>query len=302
MIFSVPRRVSFFEKPAKLVPTMCFILCFAGQASFSYAASVFKVSNGSHSTYIGGTLHLLSADDYPLPAAYQLAYDSATTLVFETDLDTLESAEFSRKMVTALTYSDGRTLADDLAPATLSRLSEHLHSRGLSLSRFTTFKASLMSITLSMIELQMMGLTSEGVDKYFFNQGKSDHKTISWLESPQEQLAFITQMGQGNEDAFIQYTLDDVATLPNLLPALKSSWKIGDLDALYNNSMSEFAAQYPDVFDTLLTDRNHNWMDFLVKSLATPEIEFVLVGALHLPGESGILSLLKQRGFTVEKL
>ena len=268
----------------------------------TYGASVFKVTNGNNVLYIGGTLHVLSEQDYPLPSEYTQAYQASDTLVFETDLATLKSAEFSQTMLTSLTYHDGRTLADDLSSSTLNKLTTHLKSRGLSITRFMSYKPALMSITLSMIELQMMGFTHEGVDQHFFNQADADNKTIKWLETPQQQLAFIAHMGSGNEDEFIQYSLDDIETLPNILPSLKNSWKTGDLTSLYEQTLSDFATQYPDVFDDLLTKRNQNWMKFLVDSLSTPETEFVLVGALHLPGTTGVLHLLEQQGFSVKKL
>ena len=205
-------------------------------------------------------------------------------------------------MMDKLTYTSGNSLADELSEKTIANLSAHMEARGLSLSNFMMYKPAFLSITLSMIELQIMGLTSEGVDKYFFNRGKNDDKTILWLESPEQQLSFIQQMGNGDEDAFIQYTLEDVETLPEVLPKLKSSWKAGDLDTMYEESMADFKSEYPDIFDTLLSSRNKAWMQFLVKALATKPTEFVLVGALHLPGELGVLNMLEQQGFKVEKV
>ncbi|MDO6568677.1 TraB/GumN family protein [Alteromonas sp. 1_MG-2023] len=288
--------------PRTVSLTLLLTSCFVGLITPAFSASVFKVSNGENNLYIGGTLHLLSKSDYPLPDAYDKAYQQSETLVFETDLAALESQEFAQAMMNKLTYKDGKTLANDLSEATLNNLSTHMEARGLTLSRFMTFKPAFLSITLSMIELQMMGLTSEGVDKYYFNRGTSDDKSIVWLESPEEQLSFIEQMGKGNEDAFIQYTLDDVETLPELLPVLKNSWKEGDLESMYAESMADFQTEYPDIFDTLLSARNKNWMHFLVDALQTAPTEFVLVGALHLPGDSGVLAMLEKQGFKVEKV
>ena len=276
--------------------------CVVGLTTPAFSASVFKVSNGENTLYIGGTLHLLSESDYPLPTPYKMAYQQSQTLVFETDLDALESQAFGQSMMKQMTYSNGKTLANDLSKKTIANLSEHMEARGLSLSNFMMYKPAFLSITLSMIELQIMGLTSEGVDKYFFNRGKDDNKTILWLESPEQQLSFIQQMGKGDEDAFIQYTLEDIETLPQALPKLKSNWKEGDIEQMYEDSMADFESEYPDVFNTLLTSRNKEWMDFLIGALATEPTEFVLVGALHLPGEFGVLSMLEQHGFNVEKV
>ncbi|MBQ4831409.1 TraB/GumN family protein [Alteromonas sp. MMG017] len=276
--------------------------CVVGLTTPAFSASVFKVSNGENTLYIGGTLHLLSESDYPLPNAYDTAYQQSETLVFETDLDALETQEFAQSMMKKLTYTQGNSLADDLSEKTIANLSAHMEARGLSLSNFMMYKPAFLSITLSMIELQIMGLTSEGVDKHFFNRGKNDNKTILWLESPEQQLSFIQKMGNGDEDAFIQYTLEDVETLPQVLPKMKSSWKAGDIDKMYEESMADFKSEYPDIFDTLLSSRNKSWMQFLVEALATKSTEFVLVGALHLPGELGVLNMLEQQGFSVEKV
>lgn len=276
--------------------------CVVGLTTPAFSASVFKVSNGENTLYIGGTLHLLSESDYPLPNAYDTAYQHSETLVFETDLDALETQEFAQSMMKKLTYTQGNSLADDLSEKTIANLSAHMEARGLSLSNFMMYKPAFLSITLSMIELQIMGLTSEGVDKHFFNRGKNDNKTILWLESPEQQLSFIQKMGNGDEDAFIQYTLEDIETLPQVLPKMKSSWKAGDIDKMYEESMADFKSEYPDIFDTLLSSRNKSWMQFLVEALATKSTEFVLVGALHLPGELGVLNMLEQQGFSVEKV
>lgn len=266
------------------------------------AASVFKVSKEGNHLYIGGTLHLLSEDDYPLPVQYQSAYEKSQLIVFETDLAALSSEEFSKAMLNALTYKDGKTLKDTLAPETLKALSQHLETRGLNLSQFITYKPALMSMTLSMIELQQMGLTSEGVDKYFHQLARLDEKPVAWLESPEQQISFIAHMGSDNPNAFMRYSLNDLTTLPTLLPVLKESWKSGNLERMYNESLVDFKAEYPDVFSTIITHRNTAWLRDIESYLATPETEFVLVGALHLPGEVGLLQKLTARGYTVSQV
>ena len=71
---------------------------------------------------------------------------------------------------------------------------------------------------------------------------------------------------------------------------------------MYNESLADFAKQYPNVFDTLITQRNNAWMRDLNHYLASPEVEFVLVGALHLPGNVGVLNQLREQGYEVEKV
>ena len=66
--------------------------------------------------------------------------------------------------------------------------------------------------------------------------------------------------------------------------------------------MQEFEASFPKVFNTLLTQRNQNWLPMLTGMLSTPETEFVLVGTMHLAGAKSVLSLLEKRGYSVQQL
>ena len=58
----------------------------------------------------------------------------------------------------------------------------------------------------------------------------------------------------------------------------------------------------PAMYQALVTDRNHHWMRVLPALTDNEGIEFVMVGAMHLACEEGLLSLLNQQGFKVEQL
>lgn len=50
------------------------------------AAPVWQVTQGNNTFYLGGTIHVLSQEDYPLPASFELAYGASEMLFFETDV------------------------------------------------------------------------------------------------------------------------------------------------------------------------------------------------------------------------
>ncbi|QJR82192.1 TraB/GumN family protein [Alteromonas pelagimontana] len=281
-----------------------FILsaCAAALATSVQAASVWKVENGSNTLYLGGTLHILSPSDYPLPAPYEEAYKEADTLVFETDIGALTSPEFAEKSASLLTYSGTKTLKDNINDKTLAALAEHLKSRGVPLERFMKLKPALVGISLSLMEYQRIGLTSQGVDNYFYTKGMGEGKTLDWFETPEDQLGFIVKLGEGEEDAYIQYTLDDLEKMPGMVGEMKEDWRKGDMASLYVNNIEEIVAEYPSIYENLLTERNTNWLPKLKALMATPETEFVLVGTLHMPGKDGVLDLLKREGYTITQL
>jgi hypothetical protein len=57
--------------------------------------------------------------------------------------------------------------------------------------------------------------------------------------------------------------------------------------------------QTPDIYEALLVERNKAWLMKIEAMLQTPELEYVLVGALHLAGPDSLLSMLRQRGYSV---
>ena len=218
-----------------------------------YSASVWKVTQGERTLYIGGTLHLLSPNDFPLPDAYAEAYNEASKLVFETDIAGLNSPAFQQDTLSLLTYQDGTQLSDVLSPDTYEALASHLASRDLSIDAFASYTPALVSVTLSIVELRNLGLTSQGVDEFYYFKAMMDNKQLDWFETPQQQLTFIQSMGDGDEDQIIRYALEDVKKIKESIGDLKVFWREGDMNAMEETSMKEFEASFPDVFNTLLT-------------------------------------------------
>lgn len=266
------------------------------------AASVWKVSNDQHSLYIGGTIHVLTPKDYPLAKEYDLAYQAADKVIFETDMEAVSSPEFGQKMMDQMMYSDGTTINKVLQPDTYKALAIHLSSRQIPMQAFASHKPSLLAISLTFIELQAMGYTSEGVDMFFANMAKDEGKEQGWLETPDEQLAFIAKLGGDDPNAMIEYTLKDIKKMPEMFAKLHSTWLAGDMQGMADVGITPFKADYPDIYQDLLVTRNNNWFPKIVSMLNDQPIEFILVGALHLAGPDSVLAQLKAKGYEIEKL
>lgn len=273
-----------------------------GVSGVSQAASVWKISSSQHTAYIGGTIHVLAKEDYPLPKEYDQAFKQADSIVFETDLTEVSSPAFGQKLMSQMMLPAGTTIESLLKPDTYEALKKHLSTRGIPLQNFASFKPSMLAITLSMVELQMLGLTSEGVDLYYSNLAKKHGKQSLWLESPDEQISFLMNMGQGDEDSMIEYTLRDLKKMPTMINQLRDAWRSGDMQAMADVGIKDFVADYPEIYQDLLVKRNNNWIPEIEKMLNDKPIEFILVGALHLAGPDSVLSKLRNKGYKVEKL
>jgi uncharacterized protein YbaP (TraB family) len=73
---------------------------------------------------------------------------------------------------------------------------------------------------------------------------------------------------------------------------------LAKIEALFIADMKD----YPELYASMLADRNRRWIPQIETLLKTPEVEFVLVGVAHAAGDDGVLKLLEAQGYTVEQV
>lgn len=263
--------------------------------------SVWKVSLGERQMYIGGTIHVLSNHDYPLPAEYRAAYQKAKIVVLETDLTSVNDLAYQQKVLQRMMYHDNKTLKDDLNSKTYSQLTTFLSKKGIPVEGVQRFKPTMLMMSLLMEELKRLGMAETGVDLHFNQKALADGKSIEHLETLDTQLAVLENMAKGMENEMVLHTLDEIKQLPILMKDMKQAWRKGDLKALEKIGVSQMQNEFPALYQSLLVDRNLAWLPAITKMMQTPEVEMILVGALHLVGEQGILNQLAKMGYRVEK-
>ena len=286
----------------KIIMSFIFVSLFA--CNVMAASSVWKVSKGENYFYLGGTIHLLSADDHPLPAEFSTAYNDAGVIYFETDLVASQTPEFQSKLMAAMMFSDDRTLESSLKPEIYQMLDAFLISRQIPIANFAKFQPWGVSLIVAMLEYQRLGMMPNyGVDAYFNGLALTDSKKVVGLETPEQQLSFLASMAKSEPNAAIEYTIRDLEHLPEFIKLMKDSWRSGDFEAFSKNAfVIQMEEEFPEMYETLVTNRNNSWMKKLPLLTDDSNKEFVLVGAMHLIGKGGLLNQLKEQGFKVEQL
>lgn len=265
-------------------------------------SSVWRVSEGSSTLYLGGTVHLLRPSDYPLPEEFETAYNAADELVFETDLSSMGDLATQAQMLAELTYNDARTLQSVLNEQAYAALEEYTASVGLPISMMQKFKPGMVISTLQVMQFQSMGFTPEGVDAHFNERALGDGKALAALETVQEQIGFLAAMGEGNESEFILLSLSDLEESDAMMEDMISAWREGNTRQLSDMFVDDMREQAPEIYESLLRSRNLAWLPQIESMLADANTEFVLVGAAHLVGEDGLLAMLTAAGYEVEQL
>ncbi len=285
-----------YRNPIIMALRLLLICCLPVAAS---ATSLWKVSHNGNTLYIGGTVHLLSPADYPLPEAFEQAYAKADVLVLETDLKAVQQPGFHDAMLQKMRLPEGQTLQTLLDSDVYLELKSYLDAHSIPMDKLEGFRPSMVALTLTVIEMQRLGMAGTGVDAYFNLKADHDGKARYFLESPEEQIGFITGMGQGRENEFIRYTLSDLDSLPRQLGPMITAWRNGDAETLEKLALTPWKKDFPHTYKTILVKRNKAWYPQIREMLRTPETELVLVGALHLVGKNGVLNKLQKHGYEV---
>jgi uncharacterized protein YbaP (TraB family) len=250
--------------------------------------------------YLGGTIHLLRESDYPLPQAFQSIYQRSDTLVLETDLDVAATPEGQQLLARLMTASESERVEQVLSVRTRLRLKQMLEGYGARWSDLKSYKVSMLVIVLNVAEMRRLGMTAEGVDAHFHAQAQRDNKPVMSLETFEQQVTFLSRLGQGNEENFVTMSLQELDQTDAVMREMVASWKIGDVAALRRSLLEEMQRDYPAMYQQLLVARNQQWLPQLETLFQKPGTELVLVGVGHMLGEQGLLSLLRQRGYQVE--
>jgi uncharacterized protein len=290
------------RKYFKLLPTILFLLV----TTLLYAQSepkalLCKVSgNGlTEPSYLFGTFHLLGSKYLDEVKEVNEPLKNAKGVVVEMVFD-------SSKMMTMvmMTMMTNNKISNLISSEDYKIVSEELQkASGYSLKLFDSFKP--MQATLLLSISRMKKLNEEALDKYtgtpldfhISNTAKSAGKTITQLESMEEQIKMIFDHQSVEEQA--KNLVTSAKGGESLMKSYVDMFNLylkKDLDGLYKlmeTSPEEFDMDY------LVKNRNENWVKKLPEMMASGS-QFIAVGAGHLPGESGLIKLLRKKGYSVE--
>lgn len=262
-------------------------------------SAVYEITKGKNKIYVAGTIHMLRAQDFPLPAEFDAAYKASQKIYFEGDKQKAKEPAFGQRFAQAMMLPNNATLKDVLNADTWAALQAFSAKSQYPLSQTMMFNPAMTSILIAMTEAKKFGV-GEGVDAYYDKAARADNKIIGELESTDDVIAYMQLFAQEDPNKIINSALKDAENLLNLFDVMVASWKKGDLETLDKEMGQKMKAETPNAYQVLLVDRNKKWLPKLEEMFKTPEVEMVLVGSLHLPGSDGLLAQLKESGYKVK--
>jgi uncharacterized protein len=252
--------------------------------------------------YLVGSVHLLTKDFYPLSAALETAYKDTDHLVEEVDLGEMQEPGSQFQMLSRGMLPSNQSLDKLVSPATFAAVSKRFSDIGMPVEPVKRFKPWLAALTLMAMEWQKAGFDADlGIDKHFYDRAKTDGKTVQGLETIDYQLARFDEMSPELQDRLLAETLKDIDTEQANLTKLVDAWRAGDASAVERIVLKDLA-QESQLYQRLLVERNKNWLPKLEALFSRPRHAFVVVGAAHLVGPDGLITMLKAKGYTIEQL
>ena len=261
-----------------------------------------KITKGQGVIYVVGSVHLLSKDFYPLHQALEAAYQDSDYLVEEVDIGEMTGTGSQLTMLTRGMQPSSQPLEKALSPATMALLTKKSTELGLPMEALKQFKPWMIALTVEAMEWQKAGFDPElGLDKHFYEQAKRDGKTVQGLETIEYQISRFDEMPIELQDHLLSETLKSIDTERASMSRLIESWRAGDSAAVERIVLKDLQ-QEPQLYKRLLVERNNNWMPKLDALFARKGRALVVVGAAHLVGPDGLLTMFRSKGYKVEQL
>lgn len=247
-------------------------------------------------SFLFGTFHLLCKQDIHFSEQLKKAVNYCDTIYMELDMDDPST------MLGGMLYMNMRgdtTLADLYTDKEYSRLKNYF-SDTLKMP-LTLLQKAKPYFLVALLYPRMMNCSSPaGVEEELVKLAKEDKKEIQGLETMQFQASVFDSIPYEWQAKELLKNIDSFSVNKEEFEKMLDYYKNQNMDSIKKMlGKSEFGSDKYD--DLLLNDRNKKWVTKL-DSIMKKESVFVAVGAGHLVGDKGLISLLRKQGYTVEPL
>lgn len=274
----------------------------APAAVAAHPVSMWLADGENNRVYLLGSIHLLRADDHPLPPVIYEAYDDAEALVMEMDMDDLDPLEAQVLLAELGIPADGAGLSEILGPELYAEARALAEKSDLPLSLLEGSEPWLAAIMVEQMVLSRIGFdTQYGIETSLATKAVADGKEIAGLETMREQLEFLDNMSLDAQTSLLLQALEESVEIEKVMDELIDAWRRGKVEVL-EEIMLEDVEQYPELYRTIVVERNRRWLVRIEELLDKEQDYLVVVGALHLIGEDGLPALLEERGHEVAQM
>ena len=257
-------------------------------------------------------MHVTDPRVLEMPAAASPAFEKAATVIVESDeiLDDKKIAASLLGKPELTMFLDGKSITDILPPDNVARLEKGLKERGIPLNAVSRMKPWMLSsfVALPACEFARKATGLSFLDKKLAEDAVANGKRLVGLETMVEQLTAMSELPMEFHLQALIETLELGDRMDDVMTTMTDLYVAGDigmtmpmLKSLDPKKAADNDKGYAAFEQRIITDRNHVMADRSTNELAKGNV-FMAVGALHLPGEGGLVELLRAKGFTLTRV
>lgn len=257
---------------------------------------LWKISGNSleEASYLYGTFHLLCPDDLNIQQKVTQAMDASDQLVLELDFD---DPSVVPQIQQNMAFTDGTTAADYLNDSEYKLLSDFFRdSLNMPFERLKSIKPFFLS---SMTLMHFLGCQPVSFEQRLTKMAGERSMEVKGLETVGEQLSFIDNLPMEYKKKMLMENLKEYDKSKKMFDKMVGFYREGNLDGINNLSENYMSEDYARFKDELLVKRNQRWVPAVTRMIGESP-SFIAVGASHLPGDKGLIQLLRQEGYRVE--
>ena len=243
-------------------------------------------------SYLFGTIHAICPDEVVITDAIEKAVDTSAQVALELDLDDQRlMVEMGR-----LAFLPGdSTLHDIFSEEDYARLNQWMKdSVGVSIDPMVNLRPLWL---IGMLINQVIGCKSTSYEEIFMAKARRQGKDIIGIEQPEEQLAAFSTIPLEEQARMVLDIIDHMDSTRAEFRRLADAYTAHDLQKLRDLVLNS-SIEYGRYSEELIEKRNRSWIPRILRE-ARREATFFAVGAGHLPGDEGLISLLREEGYTV---
>ena len=257
------------------------------------ASVLWQLDKQGNTHYLFGTIHIADADIIALPPQVERVVKSSRQLVVEAIAD-----DQSRQSMAERTLMASNTLKGVLGPDLYAEVSQAAKARGVPPTSLMRLKPWAVGLMLNVPTPSLEPVLDVHLQYRFQDSGRPVHA----LETIDEQLDIFDELSMADQIEFLKSSLAQLDEFDANFARMKALYLAGDLDAIQAFSEQQSGQREHPVMQRLmqriLEERNVR-MFARVQPYLAQSGTLIAVGALHLPGQQGLLQMFRQAGYTV---
>jgi uncharacterized protein len=276
---------------------LLFVFTFTSSQTFALddeKSLLWKISgkNLREVSYLFGTIHIICEDQFMMDTRIEQAFAQSKNLVLEINMADPNLVAQMQQLSVNPGFKNLKVDLDENQSAVLNKFLQKHYGAGL--DQLGILKPFVLS---SMLMVKMLPCERQSsYEVHYMEKAQARGISVLGLETVSDQIAIFDRIPQDIQ-------------VKDLIEMLQDPKGFADFDRMVAKYLDEDIAGLFDLItenklfqeygDLLLTNRNQKWIQE-IEAIIEKESAFIAVGAGHLSGKTGVISLLRNAGYTVE--